>query len=392
MLRTNGNFFELKKIVMATALMGMACSSSTPEPKFSLGYDEANLEILVSFDRALKDGESLHARVRQGAPGELSCLSESTAIPRVDPYPVELAAKPTWHGPVATEEMFSNVYTTAWLEGHPSEEMIAEAKKGNYLIDLCLMGPEGVVRQASVDIMRAKDKAGTDGKFDGYDEEEIVSTSAYAERCLADLGEIPFFEKIADGDYKTYNCLDSTPIPTTVTKEDGTVEFPETEVSACDNPQFIYSSCEPNAVDGRTNGPRVASRRNDRGTHWVLLCRKAKSEEGAYDDIAMIGTNPFTGQTCFFQNALYSRTDGLHVPHPGDTTESELSPQTSVSLWNGIHGGIGSGIECAKCHSSDALIHTPWIDGAKTESGDPVIPKMGVHDDFVLVLMMHRIL
>ncbi|HUH04660.1 MAG TPA: hypothetical protein VML75_21840, partial [Kofleriaceae bacterium] len=157
-----------------------------------------------------------------------------------------------------------------------------------------------------------------------------------------------------------------------------------TEVGQCDNAQYIYSLCEPNAVSGRTNGPRVASRTNDQGTSWVLLCRKAKSEEGSYNDIAMIGHNPYTGKTCYFQNALYSKTDGLHVPHPGDKVASESSPQESASLWQGIHGGLGSGIECAKCHSNDAFIHTPWIDQAVDENGNPVVPKMGQHDDFVL--------
>ena len=36
----------------------------------------------------------------------------------------------------------------------------------------------------------------------------------------------------------------------------------------------------------------------------------------------MIGHNPFTGKTCFFQNALYSKTDGGKVPHPADKEKS----------------------------------------------------------------------
>ena len=58
----------------------------------------------------------------------------------------------------------------------------------------------------------------------------------------------------------------------------------------------------------------------------------------------MLGHNPYTGITCFFQNALYSRRDGLHVPHPADTVDSPQSPQQTTSLWSGIQGGIGSGI------------------------------------------------
>jgi hypothetical protein len=245
-----------------------------------------------------------------------------------------------------------------------------------------------VVREVEFDARRALDRRGVNGKFDG-EEARIASTVAYAEACVDALGEIPFFPRIAEGDYETYNCLDSTPIPTRVTRADGTVEYPTSEVSQCDEPQYIYDLCEPSAVDASgerpdVNGPRVTSARNEQGTHWVLLCRKAKRTVGQYDDIAMIGTNPYTGRTCFFQNALYRRTDGLHVPHPGDRVASDRSPQQSSTLWEGIHGGVGSGIECAECHSTDALIHTPWIDRALDDDGDPVVPRMGVDEDFAL--------
>ena len=46
------------------------------------------------------------------------------------------------------------------------------------------------------------------------------------QKCVNSLGEIPFFEKLGDRDYTTYGCLDSTPIPMTVTHPDGTVEYP----------------------------------------------------------------------------------------------------------------------------------------------------------------------
>jgi hypothetical protein len=128
----------------------------------------------------------------------------------------------------------------------------------------------------------------------------------------------------------------------------------------------------------------VTSASNEQGSHFVLLCRKAKEAEGEYNDIAMIGTNPYTGRTCFYQNALFSRTNGLKVSHPADIVESDASPEVSSSIWKGIHGGLGSGIECAECHDSDAYIHTPWIDGALDASGNQVVPRMGEDDDFAL--------
>lgn len=369
-------------LLAAATTLGTACSSSAP-PELGVGFDDAEQQILVRFGRQLEADETLHVRLRRGPLDGLDCAAEGQTIARIDGDVFDTF--PTWRGPHTEPSMFETVYDTSWLESEPTPEMIEEALLGSYVIDACLMNGTTVVRQKAFDIRRALDREGSDGKYDGEEaEERIASTVAYAEACVDSLGEIPFFEKLADGDYGTYNCLDSTPIPTTVTDELGMVVYPEEKVNQCDNPQYIYSLCEPNAVDGRVNGPRVASRTNDQGTHWVLLCRKAKEEQGAYNDIAMIGTNPFTGKTCFFQNALYSRTDGLHVPHPGDKTSSETSPQESAALWEGIHGGIGSGIECAKCHSSDPFVHTPWIDGALDANNDPVVPKMGVNDDFVL--------
>jgi len=372
-------------LAITTMLTAVGCSKGKAGPQLGVAFDHGERQILVTFPRDIKEGETLHARVRQGKVGALDCARDIGAIPRIDEVPLLGQDKPTWRGPLTEQRMFEPVYDTTWLElPEPTQEMLDAAAAGDWTIDVCLMKEGKVVQGRAFDIQRALDDAGGNGKFDGEGEERIESTVAYAELCVAELGDIPFFKKVGDGDYETYNCLDSTAIPTTVTSTDGTVSHPETEVNKCDNPQYIYSLCEPNAVDGRTNGPRVATRGNDEGTQWVLLCRKAKTEQGSYNDIAMIGHNPFTGKTCYFQNALYSKTDGLHVPHPGDKIDSEGSPQQSASLWKGIHGGVGSGIECAKCHSTDPFIHTPWIDGAKDANGDSVVPKMGEHEDFVL--------
>jgi hypothetical protein len=154
-----------------------------------------------------------------------------------------------------------------------------------------------------------------------------------------------------------------------VTSASGTVTRPDGEVAACDKPQYIYSLCE--------QGPRVASRINNEGTRWVLLCRKSIGglDSDQYNDIAMIGHNPFTGKACYFQNALYQKKDGGKVPHPADR-------ERSSNLWAGVHGGVGSGIQCSKCHDADVWIHTPWIDGAKNPNGTSVIPKMGEDPDY----------
>ena len=43
-----------------------------------------------------------------------------------------------------------------------------------------------------------------------------------------------------------------------------------------------------------------------------------------------------------------SKADGSKVPHPADKTKSQ-------NLWSGVHGGLGSGIECSRCHDADAF-------------------------------------
>ena len=378
-------------VCVLSALLISACSDAPVEPSskerlLEVKLDEATNRLNVSVFPALGGGQTLHARIRNGDTGQLDCIQMLPDIPRIDGNAVASDAGDTFAGPVAEAAMFEAQYDTSFVEAdEPTADMLQQALAKTYTVDICIMEEGRVVRRAELDIRRALDKKGS-GKFDGYGDadEEIRSTVAYGEACINNLGEIPFFEKIGENDYSTYNCLDSVPIPMTVTLEDGTVTYPETKQPTCDNPQFIYNSCEPNAVSGRTNGPRVARRVNDQGTYWVILCRKALPEEGSYNDVAMIGHNPYTGKTCYFQNALYRKTDGVHIPHPADDVDSTSSPQVSNSLWNGIHGGLGGGIQCADCHSTDPFIHTPWIDGAKDENGDTVIPMMGVHDGLTL--------
>jgi hypothetical protein len=412
------------RVVLATLIcLGLtACGADDGPsiPMFEVTHHEASSRLHVNVYPGLEDGQSLYMRVRQGPVGVLECEQVFGDLERIDS--VLLTSdddKDSFEGLAVDPAIYDmqDPYDASWLElddsGTPlrGHSDIAAVEATFHTIDLCLMNADGTLaRGAEMDIQRALDVSGT-GKFDGYGDanERIVSVTAYAQACIAQMGEIPFFPSISEGDYETFSCLDATPIPMTVTPanpvscdddiscvgsderctDEICVSYPEKNSvdpinggPMCDNPQYIYSSCEPNAVSGRTNGPRVTNQANDQGTEWVLLCRKSQLTEGQYNDIAMLGTNPYTGVTCFFQNALYSRTDGLHVPHPADEVDSPQSPQQSTSLWSGIQGGIGSGIECVTCHDNDPIIHTPWIDGAKDANGDPVLPKMGIRDGF----------
>jgi hypothetical protein len=407
--------FHALAVLVSVTVGLVACGDSGTDGGsnlFEVMHDESTSKLHVIVHPEL-GANTLHVRVRQGPVGALDCATMVGDMAQIDGAPVEVAGGGEgFEGPEVAQTIYDqqNPYGADWFEvddhGVPlkGEADVHAIEATFYTIDICLMNGTEVVRGAEMDINRALDVAGT-GKFDGYGDadERIVSVSAYAQACVSQMGEIPFFPEIAEGDYETFSCLDATAIPMTVTPESPVscgadsdctgvserctdeicVAYPEVSAQTCDNPQYIYSSCEPNAVTGRTNGPRVTNATNEQGTEWVLLCRKANAAEGEYNDIAMLGHNPYTGVTCFFQNALYSRRDGLHVPHPADTVDSPQSPQQTSSLWSGIQGGLGQGIQCVSCHDADPIVHTPWIDGAKDERGDPILPKMGIRDGFV---------
>jgi len=334
-------------------------------------YNHANARIVIEVTQELADGDQVFTRARRGNFGVLDCAKLVTEV-----QPVEDTSGERIDGPVVPQELTRPFYDgPEWLD--PTPDMLRQIDLGvDSIIDLCIMNGTTVVHQVERDLFQAWDKARTKGiggkADDPSGEQRINSPVGYGERCVGELGEIPFFKKLGDGDYETYNCLESTPIPMTVTAANGSVSAPQDgTVPKCDNPQYIYSLCEA--------GPRVATRINDMGTRWTLLCRKSIGgyTSDQFNDIAMIGSNPFTGKTCFFQNALYSKKDGGKIPHPADKVKSS-------NLWAGVHGGTGSGIECGKCHSTDAFIHSPWIDGAKDTNGRPIVPKMGVDADFAI--------
>jgi hypothetical protein len=331
-------------------------------------YDHTSGHLLLQLDRPLDGNERILARVRRGSFGALDCAADAGALTAVTD-----SGKTLLTGPAVDPALTRQFYGPEWAS-EPTPEMLAQLALGtDSVIDVCLFDGDTVVQRIEADLFQTwdrsarRDTTGTIRKDEP--ETRINSAQEYGVRCVGELGEIPFFQPTATaGEYSTFNCLDATPVPMTVTAADGTVTSPDRSVSKCDKPQYIYSSCE--------GGPRVATKINDQGTRWTLLCRKSigGATSSQYNDIAMIGHNPFTGKTCFFQNALYQKKDGANIPHPADRTKS-------VNLWSGVHGGLGSGIQCADCHDADAFIHTPWIDGAKDAAGRPVVPKMGFDPD-----------
>lgn len=339
-------------------------------------YAEAEGRVRVSLPQPLAADETLYLRLRRGHYGALDCNELIASTPPVDTS----SGAADLVGPAVDDPAFlKSFYGPEWA-APPTSDMIAAAEAGvDRIIDTCVTRAGAIEVHVETDfdvawdagVARTAQRRARGVVALDTTEQPIHSVQKYAEKCVAELGEIPFFTKTGDGTYTTYSCMDSTPIPMTVTDGSGNVTKPDGQVDRCDKPQYIYSLCE--------QGPRVAHRTNADGTHWVLLCRKSIGglSSSRFNDMAMIGHNPLTGKTCFFQNALYEKTDGAHVPHPADKQKSE-------TLWDGVHGGLGSGIECARCHAAKPFIHSPWIDGARDAMGRAVVPKLGEDPDFVI--------
>jgi hypothetical protein len=228
-------------------------------------------------------------------------------------------------------------------------------------------------------------------------ETNVRSQIEYGQLCVDELGEIPFFKKNSAGKYDTFDCRNL--VGTTATGTTGPIAGVEGAMMPVTVGGVAQTNCTPGRELGLDNesygcmdkadhgmflatgdvqpGPMAVTAKNDRGTHWLLLCRKV-SDDGkgmtkttVFNDMAMIGHNPQTGRTCFFQNAIGTGRDGAHVPHPADVEKSTTVWSTSVQAYC-----TGS------CHAADAFVHSPWIDGAKRSDGTTVVPKMGENPDF----------
>ncbi|MGC4071371.1 MAG: hypothetical protein QM760_02390, partial [Nibricoccus sp.] len=101
----------------------------------------------------------------------------------------------------------------------------------------------------------------------------------YAELCVEELSEIPFLKKTAEGKYETFDCRDfkgsggelegvqGALVPQTVSNRNGRqIDAHEVRrqeepaslqlLSKCDNPEWLFQSCEP--------GPPCRPRRTTR--------------------------------------------------------------------------------------------------------------------------------
>jgi hypothetical protein len=445
-LRSFGLLVAIASAAMAPFLINCSSPSESEEGEsegaltgvdnklgLALTYDEQSGSVTATLKESLKPGESLKIRVRRGTPqlddeAKLDCDAIQTANPITGEGSKEKApiGKVVYQGPKVEKDLIDLIHVyddhrwqtdIAWAKTKSDE--IAAKGGPKALVEACVMRPGKAAIKLQTNLEQAWDLAAQDeedvkaGQVSGSSlhfnagdggttrpraERALESMEQYGQKCVDELGEIPFFKKLGRGKYDTFDCRDfvgtgaghepaemagveGSLIPLTkddqpVTKCDG--EGPNGQkpgggydcVKKCDKAEFLSEGCEP--------GPTVTHAKNDKGTHWVLLCRKVAGGEQVgwtktkkFNDIAMIGNNPKTGKTCFFQNTINSGIDGEHVPHPADR-------QKSRTMWDGPKGYCFQ-----SCHGTDAFISTPWINSAKRgNSGKPVVPMMGFDPDY----------
>lgn len=389
----------------------------------ALKYDAETGTVLATLKDSLRAGEQLRIRVRRGnrtltSQRDLRCDDINEARPLTGEGSRTVFGQVVYRGPRVSNELLAlmSVYDDHRWQSDPEwaaqrTEELRRAGGSKAIVEACIMRGSAVRAKLQTGLEYAWDLGEKDAKLTkslgsrnihlmapdasapNGQEEAIRSMEAYAQKCVDELGEIPFFKKLAPGKYDTFDCRDfvgtgeghaparmpgveGALIPLTandqpVTKCDG--DGPNGRkngssyncVSKCDKAEFLSEGCEP--------GPTVTYAKNDQGTHWTLLCRKVAKGENVgwlktkvFDDIAMIGHDPRTGKTCFFQNNIGSGNDGEHVAHPADV-------EKSGTIWDSPKGYCFQ-----SCHGTDPFIQTPWINGARKSNNNPVVPMMGL--------------
>jgi hypothetical protein len=407
-----------------------------------LRFDESSGSIQATLKRSLDEGERLVVRIRGGkitsrSQADLNCgeLIETEVLGR------DASGKVAFQGPKVERAMFEllKLYNDPrWATLDVSSAQLETARKTpDAMVEACLVKNgkpraklvthlayafdqgtkdyalrtrgESIGLQAGDGGLAASDAGApaSDGGAPSNDggseparvitEENVAGQIEYSNLCEKDLGEIPFFPKIKDGSYETFDCRDlvangkdgnqprklegieGANIPARVDGKEVTVCDPGRELG----PGSSSYGCIAKTDEGmylksglNQPGAMVVSAKNSKGSHWTLLCRavaddgKGMMKTKTFNDIAMIGHNPRTGRTCFFQNKIGSGDDGSKVAHPGDVDKSS-------TIWSGSPQSFCSG----DCHGNSPFLHSKWIDGARRSNGKTVVPMAGQHPD-----------
>ncbi len=361
--------------------------SSDDTAKVSAGlrftYDENAKRVRVQVtDVAVDDTLSVYVQLRKGtltlnsldaidcddvmASGEKVSLTSGGG---------DAAASPMFAGPQVPTKFLDQFYEIETIGPDATPDQLEAIYEGtDPIVEGCLLKDGKPIARAQVSIFRAWDDA-TPDLLDRVQKVEnggpadpkavMHSVGTYGALCERELGEIPFFAKDSNGSSATFDCTKGVAIPITVTKN-GTAVEQTTEPDKCDRPDWLRRSCAPFA--------RVQHMVNSKGTDWVLICRKMfpgqKKEDTTFNDQGLIGHNPTTGKSCYFQNGLYGKHDGGHVASPADVRVAETT-------WSSFDVST-----CHSCHDNDAFAHTPWIDQALTPDKEFVVPRIGSHKNY----------
>jgi hypothetical protein len=388
-------------------------------------YDEKTGTAQATLAKPLEEGAELRLRLRIGkmtttSQRELNC----DALPKLTSAPVTEGTKVVYQAGKVEKAYFDLLKLfddPNWATGNVSAAQKNAAKNPDPIVEACVVKNGTVKGKIQVNLAYAYDTGIGDaaelkGRGGGLGlqeeeneqraaavritEENVTSQIEYGQLCERELGDIPFFPRIRGKKYETFDCRTllangrDDKSPHTVNGVEGAmipVHVNGVEQDKCSpgrelldaNGDSDYACMDKAdrgmylASGGTQPGPMVVTAKNSKGTHWVLLCRKiaddgnGMTKSKVFTDIAMLGHNPRTGRTCFFQNSIGSGKDGSRVPHPGD-------PDRSTSIWSSSVQTYCSG----GCHSADPFVHSKWIDGAKRKDGTPVVPRMGLHPDF----------
>lgn len=376
-------------LALTVAALGGAAQCSTTDGDTSpvtirFSYDEEGNRVRVHLGRSIDSDTRVVARVRYTTItdklGEsLDCdeLAGSTSVDvvthRPDGEPLGGGPDFGYLGPPVDTDMRVPFFQRVSVPPQPDNELLDLIRAGtDPIIEACVVKSGETLGKATASLFRVWDDNVPDrvarilavergGAADPLATYRSVVT--YGQVCEAELGEIPFFPKLPDGNYKTYDCTTgeySRTIPITVTDQNGRTQEVTALPPQCDRPDWLRGSCDPYV--------RINHARNAQGTDWILLCRKPDVGIGPTDtkfnDMAIIGHNPKTGRSCFFQNSLYAKTDAGHVPSPADPLKSE-------TVWANFKPE-----SCHRCHDNEPFVHSPWVDQVKEPGGGYTVPRI----------------
>jgi hypothetical protein len=325
-----------------------------PDPPLVFTYDGQTLRARILT--TLADGAALSFSVSGARNGEDRSNVDCSTLKNVDLTGAEPSGK------------------DVVVDVPADESFLASRKSGSVrtIIQGCLVDRQGqVVSKVSTSLMNAWD---ADPTSMSQSPRKFHGVEAYANACIDELGEIPMWE-----DGKSFDCTDPSMavIPITATDTNGNVvsvtgdtPFPlgtaeRNATSRCDRPAWLESDerCAPFTRIGRYT--------NSEGSRFVIICRRSRiaaPSDSKFGIVGVIGHNPTSGKTCWFNNHLDdSSTDGAGIPPPNTPT----ADRWWMNSWE--IGGQG----CPKCHDSDPFIHTPWVDQARHADGHTMVPRIG---------------